>query len=89
MGILDTDVIVMDQIRFFMSHDCAIHDGQGQVIGSLQTEGGVGSRMLDVEGHPDAADLAQLGGQAARGGDLARGELRQAGLDPGLDGGAG
>ena len=46
MGILDTDVIVMDQIRSFMSNDFAIHDVQGQVIGSLQTEGGIGSRML-------------------------------------------
>lgn len=46
MGLLDTDVIVMDQIRTFMSNDFAIHDVQGQVIGSLRTEGGVGARLL-------------------------------------------
>ena len=46
MGILETDVIVMDQIRSFLSNDFGIHDGHGQGIGSLRTEGGIGARML-------------------------------------------
>jgi hypothetical protein len=46
MGLLDTDVIVMDQVRTFLSNDFAIHDVQGQVVGSLRTEGGVGARLL-------------------------------------------
>lgn len=46
MGILDTDLLVMDQIRSFMSNDFAIHDGQGQVVASIVTEGGIGSRLL-------------------------------------------
>lgn len=38
MGILDTDLLVMDQIRSFMSNDFAIHDGQGQVVASIVTD---------------------------------------------------
>ncbi len=46
MGILETDVLVMDQIRSFLSNDFGIHDGTGEVIGSIRTEGGMGMRML-------------------------------------------
>lgn len=46
MGILETDVVVMDQIRSFMSNDFGIYDAQGQGIGTIRTEGGMGSRML-------------------------------------------
>lgn len=46
MGILDHDVVVMDQVRSFLSNDFAVHDAHGGVIGRLHTEGGAGSRML-------------------------------------------
>jgi uncharacterized protein YxjI len=62
MGLLDTDVIVMDQVRSFLSNDFAIHDAQGQVVGSLRTEGGVGARMLmgnrDLAVHDTDGSLA-------------------------------
>lgn len=46
MGLLDQDVLVIDQVTSFMSNDFAIHDETGQVVGQIQTEGGLGSRMV-------------------------------------------
>ncbi|WP_114203142.1 LURP-one-related/scramblase family protein [Janibacter anophelis] len=46
MGILDTDAIVLDQVRSFLSNDFGIHDLAGTQIGRIVTEGGMGSRLL-------------------------------------------
>ncbi|MCW4601803.1 hypothetical protein ON003_09475 [Janibacter hoylei] len=46
MGILQTDAIVLDQVRSFLSNDFAIHDLTGQPVGRIVTEGGAGSRLL-------------------------------------------
>lgn len=46
MGILDTDAIVLDQVRSFLSNDFAIHDLAGTPIGRIVTEGSAGARML-------------------------------------------
>ena len=46
MGILQTDAIVLDQVRSFLSYDFGIHDLAGAPIGRIVTEGGMGSRLL-------------------------------------------
>ena len=46
MGILETDAIVLDQVRSFLSNDFGIHDLAGTQIGRIVTEGGMGSRLL-------------------------------------------
>lgn len=46
MGILTTDVIVLQQIRSFLSNDFAIHDTAGSPVGRIVTEGSTGSRMF-------------------------------------------
>lgn len=52
--LLDHDVLVLRQIRSFLSNDFAINDPQGQQIGTIRTEGGalgrmfLGSRKLSV-----------------------------------------
>ena len=38
MGILQTDAIVLDQVRSFLSNDFAIHDLTGQPVGRIVTE---------------------------------------------------
>ena len=46
MGILQTDALVLDQVRSVMSNDFGIHDLAGAPIGRIVTEGGMGSRLL-------------------------------------------
>lgn len=46
MGILDNDVLVIDQVTSFMSNDFAIRDAQGQQVGHIHTEGGALQRMF-------------------------------------------
>lgn len=46
MGILQTDALVFDQVRSFMSNDFGIHDLAGNPVGRIVTEGGLGSRMF-------------------------------------------
>ena len=46
MGILQTDALVLDQVRSFLSNDFGIHDLTGAPIGRIVTEGGAGSRLL-------------------------------------------
>lgn len=44
--LFDHDVLVIDQIRSFLSNDFLIHDPAGVQIGYIQTKGGLGSRLL-------------------------------------------
>lgn len=46
MGILTTDVIVMHQVRSFLSNDFGIHDLSGRPVGRIVTEGSTGSRVF-------------------------------------------
>lgn len=46
MGILTTDVIVMHQVKTFLSNDFAIQDMTGAPIGRIVSEGSTGSRMF-------------------------------------------
>lgn len=46
MGILTTDVIVMHQVRTFLSNDFAVQDMTGAPIGRIVSEGSAGSRFF-------------------------------------------
>lgn len=46
MSLLQHDLLVVDQVTGFLSNDFAINDGNGNQIGAVVTEGGLGKRML-------------------------------------------
>lgn len=46
MGLLQADVLVIDQVTSFMGNDFAIRDPQGQPLGRIQTQGGALQRMV-------------------------------------------
>lgn len=54
MGILDNDLLVIDQVTSFMANDFAVRDRDGQPVGHIQTQGGLlqrallGNRQLDI-----------------------------------------
>lgn len=61
MGLLDQDLLVMDQVTNFLSNDFAIRDANGAEVGSIITQGStlrrmfLGSRQLmihDEQGRP-------------------------------------
>ena len=46
MTLLETDLLVMDQVRTFMANDFAVHDAAGARIGEIRTQGSALSRMF-------------------------------------------
>ena len=46
MSLLDSDTLVMTQVTSFASNDFAIEDAAGAVVGEVQTQGSLGSRMF-------------------------------------------